>query len=292
MTDKLIAALDKIRDKLECYRREHGGEYVGGVEYTDCKKLIDTIRTGIVELTKERDALRAGLDTLHGLKFSDRNYHALKSRAEAAEAKLAECQEDAARYRWLRDDSKWLGVNAGYNEIYMCDLDTVIDAELAQPKPEEGGLEAPTTREGGDLRVTTGDHDARAKKLRAYAKLAALAELQSRADPATWREEVARTGEAIAALAQPAAPGAVDDAMVDAALDEWFAGEDFYPQRHEYRDEMRNAIEAALADKSISIDEIVEEGNNYLRDILKLEAYDDNGVLIPLTTVPMRTRHE
>ena len=42
-------ALEAVSDKLARYRKEHGGEYVGGVEYTDCQRLIDIIRAHIAE---------------------------------------------------------------------------------------------------------------------------------------------------------------------------------------------------------------------------------------------------
>lgn len=66
---------------------------------TDALDKLDAYdyRTGIAELVAECDALQSNLDALHGMKFSDRNYHALKSRAEAAEAKLAASQQEVER---------------------------------------------------------------------------------------------------------------------------------------------------------------------------------------------------
>jgi len=44
MEDKnkdLRAALEAAQIKLQKYRREHSGEYVGGMQYTDLMEMID-----------------------------------------------------------------------------------------------------------------------------------------------------------------------------------------------------------------------------------------------------------
>ncbi len=39
--DKLRLLLAKAREKLALYREAHGGEYVGGMEYSELKRQID-----------------------------------------------------------------------------------------------------------------------------------------------------------------------------------------------------------------------------------------------------------
>jgi hypothetical protein len=83
MDDKMIAALDRV-DRV--------------LQYAGYNHTLNTIRTGIAELTNERDEAQARSGC-----------HLF--RAEAAEARVAELAKDAARGRhaikyagWQRDD--------------------------------------------------------------------------------------------------------------------------------------------------------------------------------------------
>ena len=39
--DRLGQTLRTAKNKLKCYRKEHGGNYVGGMEYTQLMKIIE-----------------------------------------------------------------------------------------------------------------------------------------------------------------------------------------------------------------------------------------------------------
>ena len=47
--DALRTALGYAREKLEFYRAQHSGEYVGGIEYTALIRMIDEALTSPAE---------------------------------------------------------------------------------------------------------------------------------------------------------------------------------------------------------------------------------------------------
>lgn len=60
---------------------------------------LTRLRSSLLAIQQERDELQASLDRLHGAKFSDRIYAALRTRAEAAEEALAAIQQEQALLR-------------------------------------------------------------------------------------------------------------------------------------------------------------------------------------------------
>jgi hypothetical protein len=106
-------------------------------------------RQVIAALTAQQQrigSLQASLDLLHGRRFSERNYTAMHSRAEAAEARAAANAKDAERYRWLRPQYfavDW-SYETGEGEAAMmlfaipntmrgsANLDAAIDAAIAK----------------------------------------------------------------------------------------------------------------------------------------------------------------
>lgn len=90
-----------------------GDEDIGNA--TECLEAaaFDMLETAYPKLTARVQELQGHLNKLHGAKFSDRSYHALRSRAEKAEREAEKFQrmwfddsEDAQRYRWLKTASK------------------------------------------------------------------------------------------------------------------------------------------------------------------------------------------
>ncbi len=139
----LIAALDRLWSKV-C----DDSDDMSHAAYTNLSNGVDELRTGIAELTRENERLTQlrMAASAHATQMLDR--------AEAAEARVAELEKDAARYRWLRDtDSEDLCVRVrGDNPIHPhlwayykvtgggfdATIDAAIDA-LAGPMGESDG---------------------------------------------------------------------------------------------------------------------------------------------------------
>lgn len=59
------------------------------------RRTVDRLERELAEARAERDTHKKSLDMLYGERFPDRNYRALKSRAELAEAECERLREDA-----------------------------------------------------------------------------------------------------------------------------------------------------------------------------------------------------
>lgn len=101
--------------------------------------LTPAEREQLGRLVKLAFELECSLNALYGAKFSDRCYHALKSRAETNEA-------DAARYRWLRDRYyDYDGSVAFYEHDKGIDykprrgqsLDAAVDEAMSEPPKKD-----------------------------------------------------------------------------------------------------------------------------------------------------------
>ena len=85
-------------EELEQIRRQHDsiGDALG---YDKVPKWCAQLHEQRGRLLQTVRALQSSLDSLHGAKFSDRVYVALKSRAETAEAKLLACERLAQQWK-------------------------------------------------------------------------------------------------------------------------------------------------------------------------------------------------
>lgn len=67
------------------------------------EELFTAMQRALAEARAERDTHKKSLDMLYGEKFSDRSYHALKSRAERAEAECERLRMESERLCSLID---------------------------------------------------------------------------------------------------------------------------------------------------------------------------------------------
>jgi hypothetical protein len=136
---KLLAALDRLRN----YDSRWTDDYL---------KCFAILRTGIAELTRERDAARNFIDWLQG--HADEGWDAAdeaSARAEAAEARVAELEKDAGRLDYIEHTFSGMTNRERYLPVQMiwgkgcngrtlrdaCDKymkrDAAIDALAGQP---------------------------------------------------------------------------------------------------------------------------------------------------------------
>jgi hypothetical protein len=119
------------------------GEWVSENDYDALAKSHDELDAEYDALALEHDALAADLTSMQmAYEAAHEQAHQMRERAIAAEARLAEAERDAARYRWLRDNGFLNGWDAR-GTIFSASNDEIsrsIDARIASEtvSPVEG----------------------------------------------------------------------------------------------------------------------------------------------------------
>lgn len=110
-SDRLADHASQGRKPEEDEHRANAGEGPAPDSISELQVKLAAADAARRTAEQERDTLQSSLYRLHGMRFSDRSYHALKSRAETAEAELTAVETLRTRLDELVP--RWRGVTIG-----------------------------------------------------------------------------------------------------------------------------------------------------------------------------------